>query len=1024
MDEHEPQTAHPLATPISRRTALQVLGGAGITGALALGTGNGTATAAGRRVTHRALLAGRARRTIAGAPDFSAQVTRAKDMLLLTFDFYNMTLNTSGSVAQMVPITTTQPSYLVVVFPPQHFGEQALPEPIPPPAGWPSDPPYLGIVSNNSWLAFGVPGPIDFTVASLLTWTSLTPQLVPVAVPTAGAVPAQPSALQTSIEAPWSVVLSPDATGRWHHATAPITHSSITELWQTRLGTAKAEPPAVTPPIRAVWTPGYPNPPADPFTMALTPTNRADIVTLTSGGMGPTGGPIAGVPIPTDLLMLTPLGASLDLNGSWTPAGLSLIGWVQRSTTGRDSYVKTVTAGYLFPTGHKAVRITITDREFWVDSSGDVVANLIQNTYVDVVQPTVTYHGNPDEPMAGRQNPLRSITITTKATPSLDVDPVADPTIQVSGFTTDQAIFVRSGGQDVPFTHVATDVEGRQLHFTTGAIWVDEAALSTVVGAVSSLIADYESLDASRITPALGGQLLAFAQPIATGPGKTALHVDSYELGGVASLTLSDAPGYFPVMTTATVRLPAAEQITGSSLSAPIVAFDPDYLSGGFLAGHPEVYLDVLSGGPPLAFPGKNTGGSASPNFTVSAVTRDSGPAGGNPHNLRNGTFNPSDFFPPGNGALLLGAIEVADILEAILGSGSKTKGQTPKLQSALEYPGNNHTKPPTAITTTLDWSPSLVDDPTGIFLAKNGKKKAKIAIRARILTPFADPSATSFSVDVSLTNFELQLFGNAAPFIGITFKKVTFKFGTGSKTVVEPTVDSVTFLGPLTFINDLEQLLTSIGGPSIELSGGGITASYALPLPDIAVGVFALQNLKLDAGLTIPFDGTPVRARFGLCTRDDPFLLTIECFGGGGFFSIAVGADGIESLEVSLEFGAAIALDFGVASGSASIMAGIYFELQTVPSPLVQLTGFLKADGSLEVLGILTLSVELYLGFTYLDPGKAYGEATLTVSVKVFCFSASVSLTYQKRFGGSGDPTFGQALSTGDWSQYCGAFQ
>ena len=155
----------------------------------------------------------------------------------------------------------------------------------------------------------------------------------------------------------------------------------------------------------------------------------------------------------------------------------------------------------------------------------------------------------------------------------------------------------------------------------------------------------------------------------------------------------------------------------------------------------------------------------------------------------------------------------------------------------------------------------------------------------------------------------------------------------------------------------------------------------------------------------------------------DDPFILTIECFGGGGFFSLAVGADGIEALEVSLEFGAAIALDFGVASGSASIMAGIYFELQTVPTPLVQLTGFLKVDGSLEVLGILTLSVELYLAFTYLDPGKAYGEATLTVSVKVFCFSASVSLTYQKRFGGSGDPTFAQALSSSDWTQYCGAF-
>jgi hypothetical protein len=450
------------------------------------------------------------------------------------------------------------------------------------------------------------------------------------------------------------------------------------------------------------------------------------------------------------------------------------------------------------------------------------------------------------------------------------------------------------------------------------------------------------------------------------------------------------------------------------------VAYDPDYRTGGFLAGFPEVYLDITSGGPGLAFPGKNTGGSAQPNFKVSSVTRDSGPAGGNAHNLRQGNFDPTDFFPTGNGALLLGAMEISTILQSILGSGSGAKGQTPKLMSELKYPKNNKAKPPTALDTTLDWSPSVQQDPLGIFIPQSG---SKLSIKAVIHTPFANPSATTFTVDVSLTKFELQLFGSAAAFIGVTFSKVTFKFGTGAKTVVDPKIDSVTFLGPLTFINDLEQLLSSLGGPTIDVSDGGITAAYALPLPSISVGVFGLENLKIDAGLTIPFDGTPVRVRFGLCTREAPFILTIEMFGGGGFFSLAIGADGIESIEVSLEFGAAIALDFGVASGSASIMAGIYFELQEIPTKQITLTGFLKADGSVEVLGIITLTIELYLGFTYLDPGQAYGEATVTVSVKVFCFSASVSLTYQKTFGGSGDPSFGQALTQSDWDSYCAAF-
>ena len=172
---------------------------------------------------------------------------------------------------------------------------------------------------------------------------------------------------------------------------------------------------------------------------------------------------------------------------------------------------------------------------------------------------------------------------------------------------------------------------------------------------------------------------------------------------------------------------------------------------------------------------------------------------------------------------------------------------------------------------------------------------------------------------------------------------------------------------------------------------GGGIEASYSLALPDVGVGVFALQNLALSAGVNIPFDGTPVRVRFGLSSRDNPFILTIDLFGGGGFFSLAIGADGIEMIEVSLEFGADLSIDLGVASGGVSIMAGIYFALQTVPTKQVQLTGFLRADGNLSVLGIISISMEFYLGFTYLDPGKAYGTATVSVSVSVL-FSQRVS--------------------------------
>jgi hypothetical protein len=137
----------------------------------------------------------------------------------------------------------------------------------------------------------------------------------------------------------------------------------------------------------------------------------------------------------------------------------------------------------------------------------------------------------------------------------------------------------------------------------------------------------------------------------------------------------------------------------------------------------------------------------------------------------------------------------------------------------------------------------------------------------------------------------------------------------------------------------------------------------------------------------------------------------------------LAIGADGIEEIQVSLEFGAAISINLGVASGGVSIMAGIYFSLQTVPEKQVQLTGFLRADGNLSVLGIIQISMEFYLAFTYLDPGQCYGTATISVSISVLFFSVSVSATMTKTFGGGSDPDFADAITQGDWDNYCGAF-
>ena len=96
--------------------------------------------------------------------------------------------------------------------------------------------------------------------------------------------------------------------------------------------------------------------------------------------------------------------------------------------------------------------------------------------------------------------------------------------------------------------------------------------------------------------------------------------------------------------------------------------------------------------------------------------------------------------------------------------------------------------------------------------------------------------------------------------------------------------------------------------------------------------------------------------------------------FGGGGFFHIELDTDGMRMLEASFEFGATAALDIGVASGEVHIMAGIYFSLQrkegsTELAPI--LTGYLRLGGSLNVLGLIRVSVEFNLSFVLLGQGN-----------------------------------------------------
>jgi hypothetical protein len=657
---------------VDRRAVLKALSG---TAALAVAGPAFAIPLASEDRSRYAMLAEQTRAALPGSPakKFSFQAVRAEDMLYLAFEFYNCKRVVRHGQTFVVPLTPTIPSLMVVIFQPQHIGEQSV-KASSTTKTYPF-PPLHGALAGKSWLAFELPkhAAIPLTIEGLLTWAHLTPQLVPVVASPSTGFPAAPDPVHSALEVPWGLWISPPKNGTWQHAVAPVSSGGRTELWHTRLGVHGVEPPHATPRIKAFWSTTAPT---DPFFMPLSPTDRNDIVALTCGTVA------GGGPAKASLLALSPLGASINIQGEWNPnpgSGVSLKSWIHRASLGRDSYVRVVNLGYLFPFGNRAVKIKITDREFHADPNGDVVAFLVTRVFIVVTQPTITYTGDPNEPFNGRGNPIRQVTIKTVSTPPIDFDPSTDPGIQVGSFGPSVVLWVRSGEKDIPFACTLTDIEGRTVDITTSVIWIDGTL--TDMDSIDSIATVYDTAGAARNTPAFGGAMFAFAETDGAPVGSTAHHVDTYTL--TAQFAANNGPNFYPMLNNAQIRLPGAEQLVGAgapsatgaevpavstSLPSPSVFIHDHYKTNGFPAGVTEVYLAILNNAPSLGFPVNLVGGLIPPNFDMKGLARDIGPVAGDLTELLNGMFDPTKYFSVLSGGIgkLLGAIDIADIISGV----------------------------------------------------------------------------------------------------------------------------------------------------------------------------------------------------------------------------------------------------------------------------------------------------------------------------------------------------------------------
>lgn len=885
--------------------------------------------------------------------------------------------------------------------------------------------------------------------------------------------PQPPAGNVTSLELPYRLLTSPLAPAAWRHSIRPVAYRGRVELWHSRLADPNdatgTEPPSR---IRAIWSPDYrpqaqldqlykliAAPPPGLIRMSLDPVDRAMLVTLMAGFDATRGGG-AYTPVSSQSkrLHLTALGGLLDAEGSWStlPDGIDLEQWQHEATLGRDHYVRVVYAGWLCPFGQAASVVKVTERRFEaVGAPAQRVAVLRQRFFVVVREPIRRFDGANHE-SAGRTFPFTQIELLTRVTPDL-----ADPGVGASALspapsggdpyagTAKRMLFWpmvpasnAQGMIDVPFQIAATDIGGHRITFSMPLLFVgkpaNERARALDPADPIKLAYNAAPADAKR-RAALGGGSITFA-PVQPGDqGDPTLPVADITFKAGRLLAPAD-PDFYPEIELATVGIKPVQKLLAQPGFTTPMRYPAFYAAHGFdpAQNAGRIFLQLTDalplrfGGQPTAPKSDALGALATPQMNLLGLSAISGPVAGQAASgadqvqtalgkVAAGHFDPSDFF---GDATLLGGIKLGSIVQEAL---SLAGANVPKLLTQ-DFPDH--------VQASFDWSTTVTQSDAGNLIIPNAdpsEDDTRLVMTGMVRTPLDPTQTASFSANAELNNFKVNLFG----FIILWFEDLRFQSRSGQKPDVTVTMrpgdDAVTFGGPLEFVNELRKFIPGNGfsdPPALVVTPSGISASYTLTLPAVGVGVFALSNAALAASFSLPFDGSPVMVKFGFSTREHPFSLAVSLLGGGGFFAIGITSDGVREIEAALEFGAVVAIDLGVASGSVEVKAGIYFHwLEPTPGAgSVELAGYVRIHGELSVLGLISVSLTFNLQLGYQKAGGrsiVYGEAELTVEIDILMFSTSVSVHCRREFGGgAADPKFIDQIPTqAIWSEYCGAF-
>ncbi|MGW8364158.1 hypothetical protein ACWGK1_26755 [Streptomyces wedmorensis] len=915
---------------------------------------------------------------------------RREDMVVLDFTFSNISRSGTAGAVVLGPTTPGTAGTITAHFPPQSVLEQATL------LAAATESTKRVRYSGESTVALRVlPGTtVPFTAEGLLSWAAL-----------------QAGQAGTVLECVWGLFLGPaTADLAWRHVTAPVTGSSgATGIWHTRIAPAATRPYEGGPvDLVGVASPRV----GQPFAGSLSDAHRDQIHrasrlrSVTANG-----------------LVLSALGAHVDLAGDWDGPGITL--YRHRSTGGRDIFVNVVERGFLLPFGFPVQVTTRTERRLDL--------GLVQAIRLTVLKPEISYEGVAALPNGGRAFPFVRVRIDRPT----DTETAKGADVQTLGYWVNRA---DAPASELLFALSADDRLGHRVHFNAPLLFIRG---DSAYGDLTAAVAACES-KANTLTLNATGRL-ELAPGSGTTEEKSTLDIAELRVGAQrsqatpAQLKAAGRPAAHPRLVSVGARIPALDALApppaaGISAAAPgavtgtvhqLKLYDA-YVTGGLTASH-QVYASILPKPADFRPPPASSGAVAALALPVSGLSAASGLVGGKLDTAATGKFDPSAYFSPpaGPGDLptrLLGVIDLTKLVEpGAVGTGDGTGA--PTIITVVDHAGGGS---PTAVRTEMIWRPKIKVMTLGPLTTTRADS---LDIRSVSVARY-DGSPATAEVRGELRDFKLSF----AKILSVGFRRIAFTGKPGTTPDLDVKIGDVGFDGDLRFLNKLREFLPSpANGPRVTADPKGVEVGYGLAVPTVSAGVFLLQNLALSITVRLPFDGAPVRTTFTVSSRAHPFLLTVSLLGGGGYFSLTVESGRVTVLEAQLEFGAAAALDLGVASGSVAITAGVYLKLKDGASLL---EGFLRAVGALDVLGIISVSVEFYLSLKTIEVPKnpairngptrtdIVGTASVTIRVRVAFFSQSVSMSLERRFGGGGDPVYGDAFPTQSaWSERCAAF-